>query len=116
MLTTLNELYGKIELYVKFEEDNHWDERKDSGYWDKGRHSGSNSLQGDRRPEGPYTHLNTNRAKILNVIKDRSSFKTPLRLITSSKRMDRSRYYEYHRDIGHDKDQCYQLKELIKNK
>lgn len=77
MSTTLNELYGRIELYVVIEKalgtlkngrgrknddsqrDDCQEDKNDMRNQDGGRCSSSNSLQGGRRFKGPYTPYNT---------------------------------------------------------
>ncbi|XP_077230184.1 uncharacterized protein LOC143863404 [Tasmannia lanceolata] len=68
-----------------------------------------------KRKEVRYTHLNASRSQILMAIRDEQYLKWPDKLLTKESERDKSRYCWYHRDNGHDTDECRHLKEEIEN-
>lgn len=80
------------------------------------RGRGDNRYDSRPREEGKpvFTLLNASRSTILSEIKDRDFFRWPDRMnpATANKR-DRSKYCEFHRDYGHETDQCGHLKREI---
>ncbi|KAJ4848852.1 hypothetical protein Tsubulata_013652 [Turnera subulata] len=108
--------------------------RKDDAYW-SGRVEGTSS--GPKRKEKPdnfsrepkkskgrrvgeaeplrFTPINTSPSHILAAITTRGDIEVrwPRRLRTPDESKDRSRYCKYHRDHGHDTEECHQLKREI---
>ncbi|KAK1372396.1 hypothetical protein POM88_028589 [Heracleum sosnowskyi] len=60
-----------------------------------------------------FTPLNAPISKILHEIKGKPSFVRPSRLKTPDHKKNEDKYCDYHRDKGHNTDQCYHLKKLI---
>lgn len=60
-----------------------------------------------------FTPLNTPISKILHEIKGKPGFVRPARLKTPENRRNENKYCDYHRDKGHNTDECYHLKKLI---
>lgn len=61
-----------------------------------------------------FTPLNTPISKILHEIKGKPGFVRPARLKTPENRRNENKYCDYHRDKGHNTDECFHLKKLIK--
>ncbi|XP_077232665.1 uncharacterized protein LOC143870036 [Tasmannia lanceolata] len=61
-----------------------------------------------------FTPLNTARKHILAAISEEDFVKWPARMISKGNRRDPSKYCRFHKDHGHDTDDCWQLKEEIK--
>ncbi|MHC6132814.1 retropepsin-like aspartic protease, partial [Serratia marcescens] len=70
------------------------------------------------RPDGPraevYTALTAPREVILNEIKDKEYLRWP-RPMGPKARRNESKYCKYHRDRGHDTEDCWDLKREIEN-
>ena len=60
-----------------------------------------------------YTPLNTPLDLVLMQIKDDPSLKWPERMQGDPSKWNKSKYYSFHHDHGHDKDKCYDLKQQI---
>ncbi|XP_077242376.1 uncharacterized protein LOC143882870 [Tasmannia lanceolata] len=65
------------------------------------------------RREENFTPLNTSRRHILAAISGEEFIKWPTPMISKGNRRDKSKYCRFHRDHGHDTDDCRQLKEEI---
>ena len=57
-----------------------------------------------------YTAFNTTLDQVLMQIKDDPSLKWPERMQGDPSKWNKSKYYSFHHDHGHDKDKCYDLK------
>ncbi|XP_074374251.1 uncharacterized protein LOC141714642 [Apium graveolens] len=77
----------------------------------KGFDSSSKKNQTPRFTE--YARLNAPRSQILMEIEKDKEFKWPNPLRGDPKKRDKGRYCRYHKDIGHDIDDCRQLKDEI---
>ncbi|XP_077229943.1 uncharacterized protein LOC143862921 [Tasmannia lanceolata] len=66
-----------------------------------------------QRREENYTPLNTSRRSILAAIEGEEFVRWPTRMISKGNKRDKSKYCRFHRDHGHDTDECWQLKEEI---
>ncbi|XP_077223965.1 uncharacterized protein LOC143857425 [Tasmannia lanceolata] len=66
-----------------------------------------------QRREENYTPLNTSRRHILAAINGEEFVRWPTRMISKGNKRDKSKYCRFHRDNGHDTDECWQLKEEI---
>ncbi|XP_074347216.1 uncharacterized protein LOC141686053 [Apium graveolens] len=60
-----------------------------------------------------YERLNAPRSQILMEIKKDKEFKWPKPLREDPEKRDKSRYCRYNKDVGHDTDNCRQLKDEI---
>ena len=60
-----------------------------------------------------YTPLNTSLNQVLMQIKDYLSLKWPERMKGDPRKRNKSKYYHFHRNRGHDTDECYNLKQQI---
>ena len=75
----------------------------------------------DNKKAGPwarnqqYTPLNTPLKQVLMQIKDNLSLKWPEKMKGDSNKRNRNKYCCFHRDHGHDTDECFDLKQQIKN-
>ncbi|XP_077224038.1 uncharacterized protein LOC143857491 [Tasmannia lanceolata] len=66
-----------------------------------------------QKREENFTPLNTSRKHILAAIGEEEFVKWPARMISKGNRRDPSKYCRFHKDHGHDTDECWQLKEEI---
>ncbi|GFZ10874.1 hypothetical protein Acr_22g0002720 [Actinidia rufa] len=66
-----------------------------------------------RRPEFNLPSLNTPVAQVLSEIKHKKFIKWPRKIKTDPQKRNRNKYYEFHRDHGHNTEDCFQLKEQI---
>ncbi|XP_077228277.1 uncharacterized protein LOC143861229 [Tasmannia lanceolata] len=66
-----------------------------------------------QRREENFTPLNTSRRHILAAISREEFIKWPTPMISKGNKRDKSKYCRFHRDHGHDTDNCWQLKEEI---
>ncbi|XP_077240216.1 uncharacterized protein LOC143881105 [Tasmannia lanceolata] len=66
-----------------------------------------------QRREENFTPLNTSRRSILAAIEGEEFVRWPTRMISKGNKRDQSKYCRFHRDHGHDTDECWQLKEEI---
>ncbi|XP_077252503.1 uncharacterized protein LOC143891885 [Tasmannia lanceolata] len=66
-----------------------------------------------QRREENYTPLNASRRHILAAIKGEEFVRWPTRMISKGNKRDKSKYCRFHKDHGHDTDECWHLKEQI---
>ncbi|GFY86216.1 hypothetical protein Acr_04g0009540 [Actinidia rufa] len=66
-----------------------------------------------RRPEFNLPPLNTPVAQVLSEIKHEEFIKWPGKIKTDPQKRNRNKYCEFHRDHGHNTEDCFQLKEQI---
>ena len=70
----------------------------------------------DSRKAGPpkinkiYTHLNAPLDQVLMQIKDDPSLKWPEKMKGDPNKRNKNKYCRFHRDHGHDTDECFDLK------
>ena len=57
-----------------------------------------------------YTSLNTPLEQVLMQIKDDPSLKWPEKMKGDPNKRNRNKYFRFHRDHGHNTDECYDLK------
>ncbi|XP_030955724.1 uncharacterized protein LOC115977839 [Quercus lobata] len=75
----------------------------------------------DGRKTGPlgrsqnYTPLNAPLNQVLMQIKDDPSLKWPEKMKGDPNKRNKNKYCRFHRDHGHDTDECYDLKQQIEN-
>ena len=75
----------------------------------------------DNKKAGPsarnqqYTPLNTPLEQVLMQIKDDPSLKWPEKMKEDPNKCNQNKYCRFHRDHGHDTDECFDLKQQIKN-
>ena len=62
-----------------------------------------------------YTPLNTPFEQVLMQIKDGPSLKWPEKMKGDPNKRNRNKYCHFHRDHGHDTDECFDLKQQIEN-
>ena len=58
-----------------------------------------------------YTPLNMPLEQVLLQIKDDPSLKWPEKMEGDANKRNRNKYYRFHRDHGHDTDECFNLKQ-----
>ncbi|GFY95417.1 hypothetical protein Acr_10g0008020 [Actinidia rufa] len=66
-----------------------------------------------RRPEFILPPLNAPVAQVLSEIKHEEFVKWPGKIKTDPQKRNRNKYYKFHRDHGHNTEDCFQLKEQI---
>ena len=66
------------------------------------------------RNRPPFTPLNASVEHILMQIQDDPAIRWPGKMKSDPKRRNPSKYCRFHRDHGHDTDDCFQLKKQIK--
>ena len=75
----------------------------------------------DNKKAGPsarnqqYMPLNVPFEQVLMQIKDDPSLKWPEKMKGNPKKRNRNKYCHFHRDHGHDTDECFDLKQQIEN-
>ena len=75
----------------------------------------------DNKKAGPsarnqqYTPLNVPLEQVLMQIKDDPSLKWPEKMKGDPNKHNRNKYSRFHRDHGHDTDECFDLKQQIEN-
>ena len=75
----------------------------------------------DNKKAGPsarnqqYTPLNVPLEQVLMQIKDDPSLKWPEKMKGDPNKRNRNKYCRFHRDHGHDTDECFDLKQQIEN-
>src|SRR5262249_60134178 len=69
----------------------------------------------DKRPHAPdrYTPLNLTPSQVLMEIRGKEYLRWPRPLHSDLRSRDRNKYCRYHRDHGHDTDDCRELKNEI---
>ncbi|XP_052197258.1 uncharacterized protein LOC127804436 [Diospyros lotus] len=92
----------KTEHVEKKDKKKHPEERKSDDRREKHR---------PRWDSGGFTPLNAPRAEILATIEGKDYLKKPRLMKASSDKRNRSKYCRFHRDHGHDTEECHQLKE-----
>ncbi|GFZ02291.1 hypothetical protein Acr_15g0008990 [Actinidia rufa] len=65
------------------------------------------------RPEFILSSLNAPVTQVLSKIKHEEFVKWPGKIKTDPQKRNRNKYYEFHRDHGHNTEDCFQLKEQI---
>ncbi|XP_074342535.1 uncharacterized protein LOC141680125 [Apium graveolens] len=79
-----------------------------------GKNSDSSSYKKNQQPRfTEYVRLNAPRSQILIEIEKDKDFKWPKPLRGDPEKRDKSRYCRFHKDAGHDLDDCRQLKDEI---
>ncbi|XP_065623652.1 uncharacterized protein LOC136064999 [Quercus suber] len=87
----------------------------------KGRTEDKKDRDKDNRKAGPparnqnYTPLNAPLDQVLMQIKDDPSLKWPEKMKGDPNKRNKNKYCRFHRDHGHDTDECYDLKQQIEN-
>ncbi|XP_074324003.1 uncharacterized protein LOC141660923 [Apium graveolens] len=74
----------------------------------------SSSKKNQQQTFAEYARLNAPRSQILMEIEKDKNFKWPKPLRGDPEKRDKNRYCRYHKDVGHDTDDCRQLKDEIK--
>ncbi|XP_074323367.1 uncharacterized protein LOC141660292 [Apium graveolens] len=79
-----------------------------------GKNSNSSSSKKNQQSRfAEYARLNAPRSQILMEIEKDKDFKWPKPLRGDPEKGDKSRYCRFHKDVGHDIDDCWQLKNEI---
>ncbi|XP_043710404.1 uncharacterized protein DDB_G0287625-like [Telopea speciosissima] len=73
------------------------------------------SERSERASSLEFTPLNTTRSQILMQMQDRVLLKWPRPMLVGPENRSTNRYYLFHKDYGHDTEECYQLKREIEN-
>ncbi|XP_077222110.1 uncharacterized protein LOC143855951 [Tasmannia lanceolata] len=121
--TSLADLIAKSEKYISVEDTV---AALYSKHGDQSERNGQSSNQKHRREDGPsrkdrsppqreesYTPLKTSSAQILAAITDEDFLRWPTKMLSKSNKRDKSKYCKYHKDHGHDTNECRHLKEEI---
>ncbi|XP_074352605.1 uncharacterized protein LOC141691747 [Apium graveolens] len=69
--------------------------------------------RGRDRDSAVFTPLNAPISKILHEIKGKPGFVRPAKMKVPNHKKNPDKYCDYHRDKGHNTDECYHLKKLI---
>ncbi|XP_043710280.1 uncharacterized protein LOC122659208 [Telopea speciosissima] len=69
----------------------------------------------DRDQSSDYTPLNTTRTKILMEVNDRGLLQWPRPMFSKPEERNKKKYCKFHRDVGHDTEDCRQLKREIED-
>ncbi|XP_043705311.1 uncharacterized protein LOC122655153 [Telopea speciosissima] len=69
----------------------------------------------DRDQSPNYTPLNTTKTKILMEVYDRGLLQWPRPMFSKHEERNKKKYYKFHRDVGHDTEDCRQLKREIED-
>ena len=77
---------------------------------EKGDHDGKKAGLSSGRYSN-YTPLNASLDQVLMQIKDNPSLKWPERMKGDPSKRNKSKYYRFHRDHGHNMDEWYDLKQ-----
>ncbi|XP_074342319.1 uncharacterized protein LOC141679835 [Apium graveolens] len=79
-----------------------------------GKSSDSSSSKKNQQPRfAEYVRLNTPRSQILMEIEKDKDFKWPKPLRRDPEKRDKNQYCRFHKDVGHDTDDCRKLKDEI---
>ena len=62
-----------------------------------------------------YTELNANRAEVFQANEGRVHFRKPFPIRKERTKRDQNKYCRYHRDVGHDTNDCHELKDEIED-
>nr|XP_027099262.1 uncharacterized protein LOC113718566 [Coffea arabica] len=138
---TLHELWSKVEKGIQAEDLNRMKKEvqaarpkadlrkgKELGRSETGTGSGFQSPGRDRRsvfdrifkgkspiPDSELTPLNTSRSRVLSVMEQNNLGKAPPKMFSSRDKRKSNLYCLYHRDIGHETENCNDLKKEIEN-
>ena len=74
-----------------------------------------NKKPGSSARNQQYTPLNTPLEQVLMQIKDDPSLKWPEKMKGDPNKRNRNKYCRFHKDHGHDTDECFDLKQQIEN-
>ncbi|KAK1351824.1 hypothetical protein POM88_053965 [Heracleum sosnowskyi] len=92
----------------RYESSRRYDDRRSDA---KGRDKGVERRRD--KDSTVFTPLNAPISKILHEIKGKPGFVRPARLKMPDYKKNGSKYCDYHKDKGHNTDECYHLKKLI---
>ncbi|GFY87521.1 hypothetical protein Acr_05g0011600 [Actinidia rufa] len=107
---TLSALQSKADKYIAAEEEETRYKRPDR---DPKRSSNRCPRTPPHRPEFILPPLNAPVAQVLSEIKHEEFVKWPEKIKTDPQKRNRKKYCEFHRDHGHNTEDCFQLKEQI---
>ena len=79
--------------------------------WTEERKDRDNKKPGPSAWNQQYTPLNVPLKQVLMQIKDDPSLKWPEKMKGNPNKRNRNKYYRFHRDHGHDTDECFDLKQ-----
>ncbi|XP_074322742.1 uncharacterized protein LOC141659699 [Apium graveolens] len=83
------------------------------GFWEGVLHKTTRNGSNQKPRFAEYARLNAPSSQILMEIEKDKDFKWPKPLRGDPEKRDQSRYYRFHKDVGHDTDDCRQLKDEI---
>ena len=83
--------------------------------WTEERKNRDSKKPGSLAWNQQYTPLNVPLEQVLMQIKDDSSLKWPEKMKGDPNKRNRNKYCRFHRDHGHDTDECFDLKQQIEN-
>ena len=83
--------------------------------WTEERKDRDNKKPGSSARNQQYTPLNMPLEQVLMQIKNDPSLKWPEKMKGDPNKRNRNKYCRFHRDHGHDTDECFDLKQQIEN-
>ena len=83
--------------------------------WTEERKDRDNKKLGPSTRNQQYAPLNVPLEQVLMQIKDDPSLKWPEKIKGDPNKCNRNKYCRFHKDYGHDTDECFDLKQQIEN-
>ena len=83
--------------------------------WTEERKDRDNKKSAPLARNQQYTPLNVSLEQVLMQIKDDPSLKWPEKMKGDPNKRNRNKYCRFHRDHGHDTDECFDLKQQVEN-
>ncbi|XP_052193833.1 uncharacterized protein LOC127802169 [Diospyros lotus] len=117
--STFTDILGRATKYINAEEviqakrAEHVEKKDKKKHPEEMRSDDRREKHRPRWDSGGFTPLNAPRAEILATIEGKDYLKKPRPMKAPSDKRNRSKYCRFHRDHGHDTEECHQLKEEI---
>ncbi|XP_052172226.1 uncharacterized protein LOC127788156 [Diospyros lotus] len=117
--STFTDILGRATKYINAEEvmqakrAEHVEKKDKKKHPEERRRDDRREKHRPRWDSGGFTPLNAPRAEILATIEGKDYLKKPQPMKAPSDKRNRSKYCRFHRDHGHDTEECHQLKEEI---